>query len=100
MNTFNVLADFIAKDGLVIMAGSYSETIKGCGVTASVFAMSPNLSEKECYRYTFWLLRMPICGGSCDIRIVCFKRERVVAKITRTICPYCGVSKIWISTFA
>jgi hypothetical protein len=75
MNAFNV-TDFIAKDGLVILIGSYTETILGCGMMVSILGVSPNPIIKEYFQYTFWLFRMPNSNGFYDTWLSCFKKER------------------------
>jgi hypothetical protein len=99
MNTFN-MADFLTNDGLVILAGSYTETVKNCGSVVSVIGTSPNPANKECYRYTFWLFQMPMSDGNYHVWPNKLIKEKVVIDFPIPIRPSCRSSKIWTSTFS
>lgn len=66
MNTFNV-ADFLANDGAVVIAGTYTETFDDAGKTIIVVGASKKLAVKTVFKYTFWLLRFPIREGYYEL---------------------------------
>lgn len=97
MNSFNI-ADFLTQQGHVMLAGSYSETVSGSQVTATIIGAPTNLSEKGCFKYTFYMFRMPLADGEDYTWLSCFKREKAVVNFSFPPSICCGVVKTWVST--